>query len=110
MYVIILNRVMSNNYNVLDCNEDEDDDESSYEYIAIIKNETAYRDFVENCDDTDKDYHKVTKIHFGEKFNTPISDLPSQITYIKICKHYPYMDTIPSTVKQVFVKKVVRPI
>jgi hypothetical protein len=98
------------NYNVLACNEDEEeDDESLYEYIAIIKNETAYRDYVENSDSTEKDYHKVTKIHFGEKFNTPISDLPSQITYIKICKNYQYMDTIPNTVKQVVVKKGVTP-
>ena len=70
-----------------------------------MKNETAYRDYVENSENTEKDYNKVTKIHFGEKFNTPISDLPSQITYIKICKNYPYMDTIPNTVKQVVVKK-----
>jgi hypothetical protein len=101
---------MSMNYNVLDCDDHDEEDESLYEYIAIIKNETAYRDYVENSEHTEKDYHKVTKIHFGEKFNTPISDLPSQITYIKICKHYPYMDTIPSTVKQVFVKKGVSPL
>jgi hypothetical protein len=104
---------MSIDYKILDDKEDEDDngnvkydddDDDEYDYIAIIKNKTAYNDFVENIDDTDREFDKVTQIHFGENFNYPIDDLPSQITTIKIYKSFSYRHTIPETVIKVIVK------
>lgn len=89
---------MQNNYELLDNEEDE------YDYIAIIKNKTAYNDFVENIDDTEREFDKVTQIHFGENFNYPIDDLPPQISIIKIYKSFTYKDTIPETVTRVIVK------
>lgn len=82
--------------------EGTDDD---YDYIAIIKNKTAYKDFVKNIDDTERDFDRVTQVHFGEQFNHPIDDLPAQVTLIKICKSFTYQHTIPETVKKVVLRK-----
>jgi hypothetical protein len=94
---------MSIDYKILDDNEDVYDYDE-YEYIAIIKNKKAYNDFVENIDDTEREFDKVTQIQFGENFNYPIDDLPPQITIIKIYKSFTYRDTIPETVKKVILK------
>jgi hypothetical protein len=79
-----------------------DDDE--YDYIAIIKNKTAYDDFVNNIDDTEREFDKVTQVYFEGQFDFPIDDLPPQITLIKINKHFSYRDTIPETVKKVVIR------
>lgn len=81
------------------------EDDDMYDYIAIIKNKTAYNDFVENSGDSERDFDRVTQIYFGENFNHPIDDLPQQITTIKISKNFSHHETIPDTVKKVVVKK-----
>jgi hypothetical protein len=81
------------------------DDDDIYDYIAIIKNKKAYNDFVENVDDSEREFDKVTQVYFGENVDFPIDDLPSQITQIKISKNFSHQDSIPSTVKKVIVKK-----
>jgi len=97
-----------NKYKDMDMDNDSENyilDDDEYDYIAIIKNKTAYRDFVENSDDTERDFDKVTQVYFEEPFNHPIDDLPPQIVLIKISKSFAYRDTIPETVKKVVLRK-----
>jgi hypothetical protein len=79
------------------------DDTDEYDYIAIINNKTAYKEFVKNKDDAERNYDKVTHIHFGVDFNYPIDDIPESITHIKINKDYPH--NIPDTVSHVCFRK-----
>jgi hypothetical protein len=91
------------NYSVLNCDDDEDD--SLYDFIAIIKNKAAYKDFIENIDDAERNYDKVTQIFFGDNFDIPIDNLPQQITHIKIGKSFTHHDSIPKSVKHIIIRK-----
>jgi hypothetical protein len=77
----------------------ENDDTDEYDYIALINDKKCYNEFVKNKDDTERNYNKVTHIHFGVDFNEPIDDIPETITHIKIGKDYPH--EIPGTVTHV---------
>jgi len=77
----------------------ENDDKDEYDYIALINNKKEYNEFVKNKDNTERNYDKVTHIHFGVDFNEPIDDIPDTITHIKISKDYAY--EIPGTVTHV---------
>ena len=77
----------------------ENDDTDEYDYIALINDKKGYNEFVNNKDDTERNYDKVTHIHFGVDFNEPIDDIPETITHIKIGKDYSH--EIPDTVTHV---------
>ena len=77
----------------------ENDDTDEYDYIALINNKKEYNEFVKNKDNTERNYDKVTHIHFGVDFIESIDDIPETITHIKIGKDYPH--EIPETVTHV---------
>ena len=82
---------MSDNENI--------DDTDEYDYIALINNKKEYNEFVKNKENTERNYDKVTHIHFGVDFIESIDNIPETITHIKICKDYPH--EIPHTVTHV---------